>query len=60
MCGFVFGVIGFWMLKESKRRGNFVTGMIAVLMIAYTYFVSNPILEWGLGIVLCVAAYFLW
>ncbi len=60
MSGFVFGVIGFWMMKQGKSRSNPLTIVIGIALIAYPYFISNIFLDWGIGIALCVLAYLKW
>ena len=60
MASFVFSVIGFWLLREGKRRANIPLIVISVLLMGYTYFTSTPLTDWGIGIGLCGAAYFFW
>jgi hypothetical protein len=57
---FVFGVFGFWMIRQSRARGNPSLLIVGVLMLGYTYFVSNAWLDWGIGIGLCYWAYKIW
>jgi len=59
-CGFTFGVIGMWMFRQGKKRANITSMAIAITLMIYPYFISNTILAWSLGIVLCVIAYFRW
>lgn len=49
LAGFVFGVFGFWAVREGKNSGNFQQILLGIVMIVYTYFVDNMYLEWGLG-----------
>ena len=58
MSGFIFGVIGFYLFKEGKKRLNFAWVAIGVALMAYTLFVSGPWLDWGLGFGLCGLAYY--
>lgn len=58
--GFVFGVIGFWLFKEGRRRAEIKIALVGVTMMAYSYFTSSPAADWGIGIALCGLAYFWW
>ena len=55
--GFVFGVIGFWLVRQAKQRGNVEIGIIGMSLMFYSYFVPNPWLSWGIGSALCFLAY---
>jgi hypothetical protein len=57
IAGFVFGIIGLWLLKEAKKQANFPLLFTALALILYPYFIDNPWLAWGLGIGLCGLAY---
>lgn len=57
---FIFGVIGFWLLKPAKEKGSFALGLIALALMIYPYFVEGAILNWGIGIALCALARFYW
>ncbi len=58
--GLLFGTIGLWLLREAKRRGNLKLIPLAILLMAYSYFTSNPYVDWGLGFALCALAYYVW
>ena len=58
--GLIFGVIGFWLLKEGKRRSNIPVIATGVAMMAYSYFTTSPLADWGIGIALCGTAYYFW
>lgn len=58
--GFVFGVIGLWMFREGRRQEKDYVPWIGVALMIYPYFVDGYKLTWGIGIVLCFAAYNLW
>lgn len=60
MAGIIFGILGFWMFKEGKRRTNFSVLTIGIALMAYPYFVEGAAANWGVGIALCGLAYFLW
>ena len=57
---FVFGVIGFWLFKEGKRRTEVRLVIIGITMIGYSYFTGSPLADWGIGLGLCGLAYFYW
>ncbi len=57
MAGFVFGVIGFYLFREGKKRLNYSTIFCGVSLMAYPIFVSGPWMTWGTGVVLCAVAY---
>lgn len=56
----VFGVIGMWMFKEGKKKGNFHIIFIAMGLMIYPYFTKGPLQDWGLGVLLCGLAYNIW
>jgi hypothetical protein len=56
----IFSVIGMWMINEGRRKLNFQIGFIGFALCAYTYFTSGLLWDWGIGIFLCVLAYFVW
>jgi multisubunit Na+/H+ antiporter MnhE subunit len=60
IAGFIFGVIGFWMLREGKKKANITIVVIGILLMAYPYFTKGPFLDWGVGVVLCATAYYFW
>lgn len=60
IAGFVFGVIGLWMIREAKRRANLIIAVIGVLLMSFTFFTSHPAMDWGVGFTLCAVAYFFW
>ena len=57
MTGFVFGVIGFWLFKQGKGKGNVRWIVIGLAMLIFPYFISNVLISWLLGVGLCFAAY---
>jgi hypothetical protein len=58
--GFVFSVIGFWLIKMAKQRSNIQLMLIGFALVLYTYFTKGPWLDWGVGIALCAYAYRVW
>jgi hypothetical protein len=57
MSAFIFGVIGFWLVKEGKRTANFAKLFIGLGLMVYPYFTSGPWADWGVGVALCLLAY---
>jgi multisubunit Na+/H+ antiporter MnhE subunit len=53
MAGFVFGVIGFWALRQGMKNGNLKVLAVGIVQMVFPYFVSNAWLIWGIGIALC-------
>ncbi len=49
-----------WMLREGKRHVNFTVVIIGILLMTYSWFTSNPLQDWGIGIGLCALAYRYW
>jgi hypothetical protein len=60
MASLIFSSIGLWLLKESRKRGNITLSLIAIAMMAYTYFTTKAWADWGIGAALTYAAYYFW
>lgn len=60
MAGFIFGVIGWWMFREGRKRAQPIILGIGILLMVYPYFTSGPKADWGVGILLCAVAYYFW
>ena len=58
MAGFVFGVFGFYMLKNARKSGNFWHMLIGLGLMIYPYFVSGSLVTWGIGVALMAFAYY--
>ena len=56
--GLVFGVFGFYFFKQAKARANFVWLFIGLTLMIFPYFVTNPWLEWAIGLGLLTLGYF--
>ena len=50
----IFGSIGFAACIYGKKQSSFKAMVIGVLLMAYTYFVQNPIALFAIGTVLTV------
>ncbi len=57
MAGFVFGTFGLYFMRLGKKDANIRQAVIGMLMLVYPYFVENPWLNWGIGVVLFYFAY---
>ena len=57
--GILFGSVGLFLFTISKRRANHSVLIISMVLMVYPYFVSGPWLDWGVGLALCAAAYYL-
>jgi len=55
--GFIFGVIGFYLIRESRRRGHLQWALIGLALMIYPLFSTNPWYDWGGGLFLCWLAY---
>jgi hypothetical protein len=58
--GIIFGGVGFWLFREGKRRGNMPVLLISMIMMVYSYFTPAPWMDWGGGVLLCLAARYFW
>ncbi|MBY0471981.1 hypothetical protein K2X30_12515 [bacterium] len=57
LSGLIFGSIGLWMVRESRRRANTYFMLIGIALMVYPYFSKNVWTDWGIGIGLCYLAY---
>lgn len=60
IAAFLFGVIGFWMYKEGRRREHTKIWAIGIALMLYPYFVSGAWPTWLVGGALCASAYYYW
>ncbi len=60
IAGLVFGVVGFWLVKEARRRADFPLFFTGIALLIYPYFVEGWLLSWGIGFALCIVAYYFW
>ncbi len=58
--GFIFGVIGWWMLKEGRRQGEIKISLIGLSLMVVPYFTASltSMLFWCFS--LCLLAYNIW
>jgi len=55
---FIFGVIGIYVFRHGKKTLNYPVIFISIAMMIYPMFTSGWILDWGVGLGLCGAAYY--
>jgi hypothetical protein len=60
IAGFIFGVVGFYLFREGKRRLNYQILFIGVGLMVYPLFVTNDWMIWIVGAGLCGLAYYVW
>jgi len=56
----VFGSIGLFLFQVGRKRSNVPVLIIGIVMMAYSYFTSSPVADWGIGLGLSAAAYYFW
>lgn len=49
MAGFVFGVFGFYLIKEGRKQSHVWFILIGLFLMVYPYFISNTLLLWLIG-----------
>ena len=57
MAGFVFGVLGFSLLKWGWKKSHTLHIVVGVVLMVYPYFVGGSTLLWGIGSGLVLIAY---
>lgn len=57
--GLIFGAIGIYLFRIGKKEFNYSWMGIGVALMAYPFFMEQPVFEWGVGIALTVLAYYL-
>jgi hypothetical protein len=58
VAGLIFSTIGFFVLREGKKRPNFSWIWLGVALMLYPLFVTGVWVHWGVGLALCGLAYF--
>jgi hypothetical protein len=58
MSSFIFGVVGFYLMKEGKKNLNFAWVAIGIVLMIYTIFVPNDWGKWIAGFALSGIAYY--
>ncbi|MBI3555131.1 MAG: hypothetical protein HY074_02560 [Deltaproteobacteria bacterium] len=55
--GFIYGVMGVWLIRYAKREAHIPSVVFGVALLVYPYFIENIYLLWGIGAVILVLAY---
>lgn len=50
--GIIFGSIGVVAFLYGKKQSEWKPMVIGIALMAYPYFISNPILQWVIGVLL--------
>lgn len=58
MAGLIFSSIGYYVTRFGFKNGNYVEATIGMALMLYSYFTHTPIQDWGIGTLLCGAAYY--
>ncbi len=58
LAGLIFGIIGLYVLREGRKKGNPKLAVVGILLMAFPYFTPGYwLIDWGVGITLCYTAY---
>ena len=60
IAGLLFGIVGYWLFREGRRRDQSKILWIGVALMIYPYFFESAKATWAVGIALCGAAYSIW
>ncbi|MEZ4815312.1 MAG: hypothetical protein R3A80_08935 [Bdellovibrionota bacterium] len=58
LAGIIFGIVGWLLFKEGKKRTCSELYFIGIGLMIYPYFVTNAVLVWLAGIGLTVAGFY--
>lgn len=58
LAGIIFGGIGFGALAYGKKLSLWQPVVIGIAMMVYPYFITNVLLNWLIGVALCVLLWF--
>jgi len=56
--GFIFSIIGIWLFGRAKKSLNYCHLFISMTLMIYTFFTPDAAWDWGVGIILCFAAWY--
>jgi hypothetical protein len=54
---FAWGVFGVYLIKEARRKGHPIFGVIGIVLIVFPYFISDVLYSLVLGVGLLALAY---
>ncbi len=60
LAGFIFGVIGWWMLKEGRKRGEIQIALMGLALMIVPYFTSGLKMMLIICCGICLWAYNIW
>ncbi len=60
MAGFIFGVIGWWMLKEGRKRGEIQIALMGLALMIVPYFTTGLKMMLIVCVGICLWAYNIW
>ena len=58
MSSLLFSSVGYYVARYGFKRQNYVEAAIGLALMFYTYFTTSPTGDWGVGFILCGAAYY--
>lgn len=58
LASLIFSVIGIYVFRHGKKTLNYPVILTGVVMMIYPLFTSGWLQDWGVGIALCMAAYY--
>jgi hypothetical protein len=58
LAGFIFGTIGWGAWRYGRRLERTKPILIGLVLMIYPYFIYNPYLLWGIGVILIVTLWF--
>jgi hypothetical protein len=56
--GLIFGAIGIFIFRLGKRESHLPLLLIGIALMVYPYFTTGPLADWGVGALLCAAAFY--
>lgn len=57
MAGIFFGLIGLYVFRFGKKNTNVKHIGLGMALMIYPYFISSPLANWLVGVILCVIVY---
>lgn len=60
IAGLFFGIIGYWIYKQGRKKTNLPVTLSGVGLMIYPYFVEGALYNWLIGFLFCGAAYYFW
>lgn len=53
----MFSLLGFWAVKEGRREANIKQLLLGIVLVGYSYILTETWLVWVIGISLTVAVF---